>query len=56
MPAQGRAGRSPRKLAGTDEKSDIAVVKIEATDLPVAELADSESVRVGEIACAIGVP
>ncbi len=46
----------PARLAGTDEKSDIAVVKIEASDLPVAELADSESVRVGEIACAIGVP
>ena len=44
------------KLTGTDEKSDIAVLKIEASDLPVAELADSDSVRVGEIACAIGVP
>ncbi len=50
-------GRSfPAKLAGTDEKSDIAVIKIEAGELPVAELADSDSVRVGEIACAIGVP
>jgi serine protease Do len=46
----------PGKLVGTDEKTDIAVVKIEATDLPVAELADSDAVRVGEIACAIGVP
>ena len=44
------------KLTGVDEKSDIAVVKIEAGDLPVAELADSDGVRVGEIACAIGVP
>ena len=46
----------PAKLTGTDEKSDIAVVKIEASDLPVEELADSDSVRVGELACAIGVP
>ncbi len=46
----------PAKLTGTDEKTDIAVVKIEANDLPVEELADSESVRVGELACAIGVP
>ena len=46
----------PAKLTGTDEKTDIAVVKIEATDLPVEELADSDSVRVGELACAIGVP
>ena len=44
------------KLTGVDDKSDIAVVKIDATDLPTAELADSDSVRVGEIACAIGVP
>ena len=44
------------KLVGTDEKTDIAVVKIDATDLPVEELADSDAVRVGEIACAIGVP
>ena len=50
-------GRSfTAKLIGTDEKTDIAVVKIEATDLPVEELADSDTVRVGEIACAIGVP
>ena len=44
------------KLIGTDEKTDIAVIKIDATDLPVEELADSDTVRVGEIACAIGVP
>jgi serine protease Do len=46
----------PGRVVGTDEKTDIAVVKIEAADLPVAELADSDAVRVGEIACAIGVP
>ena len=46
----------PAKLTGTDEKTDIAVIKIEAGDLPVEELADSDSVRVGELACAIGVP
>ena len=32
------------------------MVKIEAGDLPVEELADSDAVRVGELACAIGVP
>ena len=46
----------PATLTGTDDRSDIAVIKIDATDLPVAELADSDTVRVGEIACAIGVP
>ena len=45
----------PAKLTGLDDKTDIAVVKIDATDLPTAELADSDAVRVGEIACAIGV-
>ena len=44
------------KLTGADDKSDIAVVKIDAAELPAAELADSDGVRVGEIACAIGVP
>ncbi len=44
------------RLIGADDKTDIAVVKIDATDLPVEELADSDAVRVGEIACAIGVP
>ena len=44
------------KVAGTDEKTDIAVVKIEATDLPVVRLGDSDAVRVGEFAFAIGAP
>ncbi len=52
-----RDGRQfPGRVVGTDEKTDIAVIKIDATSLPVAELADSDAVRVGEIACAIGVP
>ena len=42
------------KLVGTDEKTDIAVIKIEAKDLPVAQLGDSDAVRVGEFAFAIG--
>jgi serine protease Do len=46
----------PGRLIGADDKTDIAVVKIEAADLPTAELADSDATRVGEIACAIGVP
>ena len=46
----------PAKLVGADERTDIAVVKIEANDLPMEELADSDAVRVGELACAIGVP
>lgn len=46
----------PGKLIGTDEKTDIAVIKIEAKELPTVEFADSEQVRVGQLCFAIGVP
>src|ERR1700704_2506502 len=46
----------PAKVVGTDEKTDIAVVKIDAKDLPVVQLADSDAVRVGQFAFAIGAP
>jgi serine protease Do len=46
----------PAKVVGTDEKTDIAVVKIDAKDLPVVQLGDSDAVRVGEFAFAIGAP
>ncbi len=44
------------KIIGTDEKTDISVIKIEARDLPVVQLGDSEAVRVGQFAFAIGAP
>jgi serine protease Do len=44
------------KVVGTDEKTDIAVVKVEATNLPVAQFANSDDVRVGQFAFAIGAP
>ncbi len=43
-------------LIGTDEMSDIAVVKIDEKNLPTAELGDSDTVVVGEPAIAIGNP
>ena len=45
-------------LVGKDEKRDIAVVKFEtdATDVAVASLGDSSTVRVGDWAIAIGSP
>lgn len=46
----------PAALVGSDPKSDIAVLKIEAADLPVAEMGDSDAVRVGNFAFAIGAP
>ena len=52
-----RDGRDlPARLVGTDEKSDIAVIKIDAKDLPVVQLGDSDAVRVGQFAFAIGAP
>src|SRR5437868_14205506 len=46
----------PAKVVGTDEKTDIAVIKIEAANLPVVQLGDSDAVRVGQFAFAIGAP
>jgi len=46
----------PAKVVGTDEKTDVAVIKIEAKDLPVVQLGDSDAVRVGQFAFAIGAP
>lgn len=44
------------KIIGTDEETDLAVIKIEKTDLTAAELADSDNVKIGEFAMAIGNP
>jgi serine protease Do len=44
------------KVLGVDHQSDIAVVKIDATGLPVVKLGDPAQVRVGEWVLAIGSP
>jgi len=44
------------RLVGKDENTDMAVIKIEAKDLPVIELGDSDEVKVGEWALAVGNP
>src|SRR5256714_3807629 len=44
------------KVIGTDEKTDIAVIRIDAKDLPVVQLGDSDAARVGQFAFAIGAP
>jgi Do/DeqQ family serine protease len=46
----------PASLIGMDDKSDLAVIKIDAKDLPVVELGDSDAARVGQFAFAIGAP
>lgn len=43
-------------VIGRDENTDIAVLKIDVTDLPAAEFGDSDSLKVGELAVAIGNP
>lgn len=44
------------QVIGADELTDLAVVKIDATDLKVAEFGDSDDIMVGEPAIAIGNP
>lgn len=44
------------KVIGTDELTDLAVIKIEKTGLKAAELGDSDTVKVGEFSMAIGNP
>jgi Do/DeqQ family serine protease len=44
------------KVVGRDPKSDIAVVKIDADNLPVVPFADSSKVEVGDVVLAIGNP
>src|SRR3984957_6397605 len=44
------------KVVGSDDRTDIAVLKIDASDLPAIEFANSDDVKVGQIVCAIGTP
>lgn len=44
------------KVQGADEVTDLAVVKIDGQELPVAPLGDSEQVKVGDWAIAVGNP
>jgi serine protease Do len=44
------------RIAGRDEQTDLAVVRIDATGLPTVRLGDSDEVRVGEWVLAIGSP
>ncbi len=44
------------KVVGTDQPSDLAVLKVEAAGLPVLPLGDSDKARVGDVALAVGNP
>ena len=44
------------RLVGADPPSDLAVLKVEASNLPVMTLGDSDRMRVGDVVLAIGNP
>ena len=44
------------KVIGTDPKSDVALVKIDATALPVVHIGDSKHIKVGQWVAAVGSP
>lgn len=44
------------KVVGTDPTTDLAVIKIDASDLPEAYLGDSDNIKVGQWVMAIGNP
>jgi serine protease Do len=46
----------PGTIYGVDTLTDLAIVKIDATGLPVATMGDSDSLKVGQLAIAIGSP
>ena len=46
----------PARIAGADQRSDIAVLKVDATGLAPIAFGDSESVRVGQMVFAVGNP
>lgn len=44
------------RLIGTDPKTDVAVIKIEAESLPTVVLTDSDKLKVGDVVFAVGNP
>ncbi|HWI55166.1 MAG TPA: trypsin-like peptidase domain-containing protein [Desulfobacteria bacterium] len=46
----------PGKIVGADERTDLAVIKIDEKGLKAANFGDSDKIRVGELAVAIGNP
>jgi Do/DeqQ family serine protease len=50
-------GRSfPGTVVGTDEASDLAVIRVQATGLPTLAYGDSDRVKVGDVVLAVGNP
>jgi serine protease Do len=53
---KGRGKLIGAQVVGIDSETDLAVLKIQATDLPHLELADSDQLRQGELVMAFGSP
>ncbi|MEZ0386667.1 MAG: Do family serine endopeptidase, partial [Verrucomicrobium sp.] len=52
----GRGKEYTAKVIGTDPQTDVALIKIEGTDLPHATFGDSSKLRVGDVVLAVGSP
>ena len=48
--------RLPLTIVGVDDKTDVALLKADAENLPAIEWGDSDKVRIGEFVCGIGAP
>jgi len=48
--------RLEARILGSDERTDIAVLQVDATNLAALPFADSDAAAVGQFVCAIGVP
>jgi serine protease Do len=54
--AGGSNRRYSARIIGTDPQTDVGLIKIEAQNLPVATIADSTKLRVGDVVLALGAP
>jgi S1-C subfamily serine protease len=48
--------RVPAEVVGDDPATDLALVRLASSDLPYAEIGDSEALRVGQLTIAMGSP
>lgn len=48
--------RLPAEVVGTDPDNDLAVIRVDRTGLPAIQIGDSSTLRIGELAVAIGSP